>query len=158
MTEKTIIKTINKNKPISSGFYGRYYQLSSKRGIKINYAEFDNTDDPNFSALLNIIKKDATNLKIARKRFRFVPKFYAIRILTINGKIRIGIEMQHLGNKTASSAKISYDHDSIYSTLKKRGIVHTDIHAANLMWYKNRIWVIDLDSSHVTIHKNYEKI
>jgi tRNA A-37 threonylcarbamoyl transferase component Bud32 len=169
MTTKTIEKRINKQINSSSmkrGSYGSYFHLGDNLGIKLyhrNEYVYKKADDSIYlETYLYEAKKEYNNIISARRRYPLIPKTYGIRILKIKGEMRVGILLQHLSNKTLSKqyieGGISAMITKIENKLKTLGILHTDIHGDNVMFYKGLYYIIDFGASHVSLSEKPKKI
>ena len=91
----------------------------------------------------------------------FTPRCYGLVIFKYNRNFRIGLILQHLGEKRMVDVKHEYRNDRgisienradrisdlLYKRLEKKGIRHSDIHSRNIMYFQKRFWVIDFSPS-----------
>lgn len=132
------------------GSNGTYIQLSKKRGIKITMSKYPDKGSAIRSYEFRYVCKEADALRSARARYRYVPKCYGVEIVKIEDYYTIAIVLQHIGTQTLLE-KLTKEEDInedeiiqyVYKELRKRGIVHWDVHAKNIMFYKGRYWAID---------------
>jgi len=141
----------DKDNYLGWGCYGKYYQISNTKGIKILCSKYSTYEEALESDTLIEAKEEAILLKRARCRYDYIPKCYGVKIVTIRDKFRIGIVMQHLAGPLAGDFcdYDEYDHvrASLTKTLRDRGITHSDLHGNNVIRYKDNWWVIDFTPS-----------
>lgn len=133
------------------GCYGKYYQLSSTKGIKVIQGCFNTIEEVINSDELNQAIQEAVLLKQARARYEYIPKCYGVKIISFGGSYKVGILMQHLTGPLAEDFCDYEEYDQVRATLTKtlrdKGIVHSDLHGNNVIRYKDKWWVIDFTPS-----------
>jgi RIO-like serine/threonine protein kinase len=85
-----------------------------------------------------------------------VPRCYGVRIVRRGKSFRVGILMQHLGNKRLADLslpdkKISGIYDKLHDGLISFGVEHKDLHDENIMFFKNKFYAIDFSPECVEV-------
>jgi hypothetical protein len=138
------VSRIREIKGSSSGCGGTYFQIDSKKGIKLCCEEY-NTIKQAYHYFYRVNSEFKAAIE-TRKRMPLVPKTFSIKLITLpNGCYTWGIIQQHLGSSTL------YDFNGniipkLRRKLKKVGIQHNDLHERNVMFYKGKHYVIDFGS------------
>ncbi len=130
-----------------NGSNGVYIQLSSKRGVKILRYEHPSIDSIIQCNIHKLVYEEARTMKRAKQLYPYIPECYGVKMFKIYNFYTMGIIIQHLGNKRISDVT-----DDCYPTIERLekelyafGICHNDIHSNNIMYFKNKYWVIDFD-------------
>lgn len=152
-------------KRVGAGSFGTYFKLSSIRGLKVLNQEGDGIyGEPSQWHLMRSLewkhaKEEYAALKVAAK-CGHTPKPYGVAIIKCryDGRYHAGIVMQHIDGKLLSdlSAKDKahlmtqicegvsdrdvYDvvGSFLYEKLESVGVVHDDLHCANIIVKKNK--------------------
>lgn len=148
-----------------SGVFGKYFQLSSKLGIKIIGRGMKSKKNLLKSKNIFLAAKEATYLKLAEKS-GISPKVHDVVIARYKGKYYPGILMQHIKGKTVYNYDPTIDFKVtnhgvissrgtkrpigfVKSKLKKCKIVHKDAHYNNMIVNKSSIKVIDFSPEQI---------
>lgn len=120
-----------------SGCFGSYYQVSKHRGLKVLATAYDTVRELLTSSTYSDAKQEYKILKRLRNS-KFTPKPYGIKIIQEGQEYKVGILMQHLGNRTLSSTVCSERRGNrvsqmLLEVLEHYGIVHKDLHWGNIM-------------------------
>lgn len=150
---KLLSKNISKTDYSGKGAYGRYYKLSSKKGIKLLEDKYITYDDALNGYRIKEAIKEVELLREAKSRYKNIPTCYGIKIIEKQGIFRIGIVMQHLGETTAMDVEGFTDEKKckLEKDLLDIGIKHRDLHLGNIMFYKNDYYIIDFTPCNVQI-------
>ena len=127
------------------GGNGIYIQLSKKRGIKILRYEYESYEEIiRYNSHIKVYE-EARAMKMAKRLYPYIPECYGVKLFKINGFYTIGILLQHLGD-----VRIGDIMDDPCDTclelereLYELGIQHNDVHSHNVMYFKQKYWVID---------------
>ncbi len=156
----TPINNLIKHTPLSgSGGYGRYYQLTAEKGLKILHGRFDSKSEAweSDTYLKAFDEKRYLNLLTA-KGSKFTPKCYGIVVFKMGNCYRVAIILQHLGNcvikdltdkKVISHSRCNRIEDFIRNKIQKFGMRHGDIHRSNIMFFQKKFWLIDFTPSYI---------
>jgi tRNA A-37 threonylcarbamoyl transferase component Bud32 len=152
--------TLPLQKHQAKGVYGKYFKLSKTKGIKILISTgFKTRETALESWAFRKAKKEMKLLKKASKS-KIVPKCYGVKIVWNEKRslFEVGIIMQHLGETTLANHIKKYKKykeketsilDKLQETIKKYKIKHNDLHANNVMIFKNKFFVIDFSPDQV---------
>jgi tRNA A-37 threonylcarbamoyl transferase component Bud32 len=156
MSTKVIkLKTTRSTK---SGVYGKYVPISNTRGVKILKAKFSSLKRLYRSEKYYRATEEVNMLKVLNARnCDFVPKCYGLRIIQVGKNYHIGILLQHLGNVQLNDLRLENGRDEriwnrIEKQIEKFGFSHSDIHTSNIMFYKNKYWLIDFSPEFINHH------
>lgn len=132
---------------VPQGAFGKYFQVTPTRGVKVLRGSFRNLESAYNSHIFDMAREESEILKVAQNS-GVVPKCYGVRIVRRGNRYYVGILMQHLGNKRLSDMKVSVDkesqiYDDLNDALEDAGIGHNDLHAGNIMYYKGKYYAID---------------
>lgn len=152
---KKIERTICKD--CKGGSWAEYIQISAKKGIKLFRGRCSSIEELFKSREFEVASNEVKKLKKSRKLYPYIPACYGLKIMRIRDVYKIGIVLQHLGDRRASDNIPSYGHPqytnisekihndiwTIQTELRRAGINHNDLHTDNVMIFKDRYWPID---------------
>lgn len=137
------------------GQHGDFYIINNEIGIKLYHKPFKSIPE----ALKGIdLLIDESLCIINCEKSRMTPLYYGRSIVDCKDHFRAGICMSYLGNvKLTTRAgllanRCSLDRMTIVNRiikrldkrLQKKGIKHNDLNESNIIWFKNKWYVIDL--------------
>lgn len=150
--------TLLKRQLKGNGRFGKYFQVSSTRGVKIVGRGFKSKKRLLNSQQVVMASKEATFLKLAEKS-KVSPLFHDLTIAKYKGKYYPAIVMEHIsgiraydysdevfkvGSKGKISSKGKLAEKYIKSILSKQKIIHGDLHYNNMIVTKqNKVKAID---------------
>lgn len=151
---KRKIKTvdISKRRAKGSGSYGRYYRLSTTRGVKVLGDEsggWDRLKDVDFSEARRELRL------LNRAKCRLVPKAFGVVGVYRKGDWYAGILMEHCEGTTLYQSRLSdASRDRWLERLedeffKLTGMTHGDLHESNVMYHKRKCKIIDFTPQYV---------
>lgn len=147
--------TLPKSVKTPSGAYGSYFRIGRKRGLKVLRGSFRSMAAAYNSPEFDLAKEEAELLKLAEDS-GVVPECFGVRVVKRGTVFRVGILMQHLGNKTL--ADLNQDemyeadiHDQLKDALDHCGINHGDLHTRNIMFFKGKFYAIDFSPEAIQI-------
>ena len=147
-----------KNTKTWSGQYGTYFRIGKKRGLKVLRGTFRSIQSAYNSATFDLAKEEASLLEMAYES-GVAPKCFGVRIAKRGSVFRVGILMQHLGNKTLADLNLDEDkeskiHDRLKLELEVVGLDHCDLHNRNIMFYKSKFYAVDFSPECVDMPTN----
>lgn len=139
--------TLPKNTKTPCGAYGTYFRVSRGRGIKILKGSWRSMQGAYNSHQFDMARQEAELLKIAEDS-GVTPRCYGVRVVKRGTVYRVGILMQHLGNKTLADLGLpehqrSDVYDRVNDALIHAGINHCDLHTRNIMFCDGKYYAID---------------
>ncbi len=175
-TEGRKMLYLNQKKLIGKGLFGKYFQLSKNKGVKIFGRGFLSKERVINSKQMTNAIKEASLLKISEKS-NLSPKFYSVTIAKYKNKFYPAIVMQHINGTNAIELWEKHGSFSIKKgklslspkgqepakfakkVLLKNKINHKDLHYNNIIvTKKNNIKVIDFSPSWVQFTGNKSKL
>jgi RIO-like serine/threonine protein kinase len=147
-----------KHKRSGSGSYGEYFKLGKGKGVKLLRGRWETKAKALNSRAWRLANKEADLLDIA-KDSKVVPKCYGAKIVKSDKQFRVGIVMQHLGNTTLNETGLMDEEhsdvrDILMEALEDVGIIHTDLHGDNIMYYRKKFYAIDFTPFTIKVDKS----
>lgn len=141
----------------SAGAHGYYIKLSPSLGVKVIHSPiYRNKTKAYKSFAWREARLEARILDMAFET-GIVPRCYGATIVRVKGGYRLGVLMQHLGNKTLGESAHYYDESdisvAIHEKLEEIGIYHQDLHEDNIMVYRGKFYAIDFSPNCVTLEE-----
>lgn len=155
---------INGQRDAKSGLYGRYFKINETKGVKVLMPYYDSVSLAK-KYLLESAEEEHERL-IAAEPSGVSPKDAKIVIVRIKmnenvTKYSIGIEMEHVGDKTLydtnigqCSEKFTEIENFLHEKLKKCGVYCRDWHEGNIVMNGDKYYRIDFSPLYVEIDKN----
>jgi hypothetical protein len=126
------VKTTNKLRCSGSGFYGEYFKINSKVGVKLlRNDEFESIKEAKRSDLWEEAHDEKNLLRIA-------PKPYCVRVIRHRSDYRIGIFMEHIDGTVLKDGKDANVIGQLRDYLNAGGIDHDDCNGKNVMVRRGR--------------------
>lgn len=149
-----MIKLPKKSKT-PKGAHGTYFKLTRTRGIKVLKGSFRSLASAYNSYTFDLAKEEAELLVMA-EHTGIVPKCYGVRVVRRGHSYRVGILMEHLGNKTLEDMNFNIDkeskiYDNLNETLNLAGIEHSDLHSKNIMFHRGKCYAIDFSPGYTFV-------
>lgn len=131
---------------LAQGAHGIYYKLNNTLGVKIIRSKtFKTVREANKSRAHGRAIRESELLTEALES-GVVPRCYGVTLVKVRNGYRVGILMQHLGNKRlAETEHIERGdiYEDIHEKLMELGIDHGDLHEDNIMVYRGKFYAID---------------
>lgn len=143
-------------KKLSGGSFSTYYRVSRARGLKVLKGSYRSLQAAYNSYGFQMAKEESDLLEIAAYS-GVTPECFGVRVARSGSRYRVGILMQHLGNKRLSDlnlscAKMSAIYDKLDYELSHAGIDHNDLHLDNIMFHKGKFYAIDFSPEVTTVN------
>lgn len=129
---------VKANTPYLEGRYGKYLRISNQEGVKIYKGQGRVKINLNSPTSQRIIQEATIGVLANSPTKKLV-------IVQYKGKKYLGILQRHVSSKNS----VIYDSDvkRIKQSLKKKLILHSDLHSGNLIKQGRKIIVLDYDPS-----------
>jgi len=136
------------------GAHGEYIKLSRNVGVKIIHSKpFKTIAKAHNSQAYKRALEEVSILECA-KESGVVPLCYGVSLFNTKEGYRVGVLLQHLGSVTLEQYMEDNDDiidqvETIHEALAECGIEHNDLHATNILVYKNKLYAIDFSPESV---------
>lgn len=145
----------------SHGSFSSYFKYNKTQGIKVLISPgHPSIKSLRKSNIWRAATRENTLLKKAKKLYQFIPISYGVVPIRIGKKYYPGIVMQHINGKLLCKDEMTTGTNlktkiTLRKMLYKLGIIHNDLHGANIILCSdtNKYYVLDFDPEFIQIFK-----